>query len=120
MKFKEIKEVLNHQDTIFTKQGGYNMAVNTQEGKYVKESGQVYTVGDLKTNDISDLDKEVPTELYNLQQAGEILGMTRTGIRWHLDNKDYSKVPKPMYVNETKRGNTYFWLPEQFKNRNIE
>jgi len=117
MKFEEIQKVLSHEDTIFTQQGGYNMAVNTQKGKFVKESGDVYVVGNLKTNDISDLDNEAPTELYNLQQAGDLLGMTRSGIRWHLDNKDYSKVPKPMYVNETKRGNTYFWLPEQFKQK---
>lgn len=117
MKFEEIQKVLSHEDTIFTQQGGYNMAVNTQEGKFVKESGDVYVVGNLKTNDISDLGNEAPTELYNLQQAGDLLGMTRSGIRWHLDNKDYSKVPKPMYVNETKRGNTYFWLPEQFKQK---
>lgn len=114
MKFEEIKDVLNHQNTVFTQQGGYNMAVNTQVGKYVKESGEVYIVGDLESNDVSNLEDQFPVELYNLQQAGEILGMTRSGIRWHLDNKDYSKVPKPMYVNETKRGNTYFWLPEQF------
>lgn len=116
MKFEGIKDILNHQDTVFTQQGGYNMAVNTQIGKYVKESGEVYTVGDLKSNDISNLDDQPSIELYNIQQAGEILGMTRTGMRWHLNNNDYSKVPKPMYANETKRGNTYFWLPEQFKN----
>lgn len=115
MKFKEIKNVLNHQDTVFTQQGGYNVAVNTQIGKYVKESGEVYTVGDLKSNDISNLEDQAPIELYNLQKVGEILGMSRMGLRWALDNQDYSKVPKPMYVNETKRGNTYFWLPEQFK-----
>lgn len=118
MKFEEIKKVLNHQDTVFTQQGGFNVAVNTQEGKYVKESGEVYTVGDLESNDISNLEDQTPIELYNLQKVGEILGMTRTGVRWALDNKDYSKVPKPLYVNETKRGNTYFWLPKQFKHRN--
>lgn len=117
MKFDEIHRVLSNKDTIFTRKGGFNMAVNTQEGKYIKETGEVYILGDLKTNDITDLDQQSPIELYNLQQAGEILGMTRTGIRYHLDNKDYSKVPKPLYVNETKRGNTYFWLPEQFSSK---
>ena len=120
MKFEDIKEVLNHQDTIFTEQGGYNIAVNTTKGKYVREANNVYSIGDLKTNDISSLEKQNPIELYNVQQVGEILGMTRMGIRWNLDNKDFSKVPKPRYVNETKRGKTYFWVPEQFENRTIE
>lgn len=115
MKFENVKQLLNNETTFYTEMGGYNLAINTNEKKVIKESGNVYTVEDLETNNISDLEVESPTELYNLQQVGEILGMTRTGLRWHLDQKDYSKVPKPMYVNETKRGNTYFWLPEQFK-----
>lgn len=117
MKFEEINKVLSHKDTLFTKEEGSNIAINTQIGKYVKESGNVYILGELKSNDLSALDDQLPIELYNLQQVGEILGMTRAGIRWHLDCGEYNVVPKPMYANETKRGNTYFWLPQQFENK---
>lgn len=117
MKFEEINKVLSHKNTLFTKEKGCNIAINTQRGKYVKESGNVYLLGDLKTNDLSELNDQPPIELYNLQQVGEILGMTRAGIRWHLDSEEYGVVPKPMYANETKRGNTYFWLPQQFESK---
>ncbi|MFU0767382.1 hypothetical protein [Staphylococcus warneri] len=115
MKFKEIMDILNHQDTIIMRQGGYNVAVNTKIGKYVKDMGEVFAVGELKNNDISDIKDKLPIEVYNVQKVCEILGITRMAVRWALDHQDYSKVPKPMYVNETKRGNTYFWIPEQFK-----
>ncbi|GGA92549.1 hypothetical protein GCM10007183_15880 [Staphylococcus muscae] len=50
----------------------------------------------------------------SLNSFGEILNLGRTQIRWALDHKNYKKVPKSMFVNETNRGSTYFWLPEQF------
>ena len=115
MKFEEIKNILNHQDTIITSQGVYEVAVNTKIGKYVKETGEVFAVGELKNNDISKIKDQLPIEVYNVQKVCEILGMTRMGVRWALEHQDHSKVPKPMYVNETKRGSSFFWIPEQFK-----
>ena len=53
MKFEEINKVLSHKDTLFTKEEGSNIAINTQIGKYVKESGNVYILGELKSNDLS-------------------------------------------------------------------
>lgn len=117
MKFEEINKVLSDKNTLFTKDKGSNIAINTQRGKYVKESGNVYLLGDLKSNDLSELTDQTPIELYNLQQVGEILGMTRAGIRWHLDSGEYGVVPKPMYANKTKRGDTYFWSPQQFESK---
>ncbi|EHS7180684.1 hypothetical protein IF721_13555 (plasmid) [Staphylococcus aureus] len=113
MKFDELKDVLNAPSTLYSEEGGVNMAVNAEKGLYVKESNDVYVIGELNDQNISNHTEA--TELYNLQQVGEILNLTRAGVRWALDNKDYRKVPKPLFVNETKRGNTYFWLPQQFK-----
>lgn len=117
MKFEKIKKILGDQATIYIEKGGVNMAVNTEQGVYIKEDNDVYIVGNLQTNDIDNIKSEEPIELYNMQKVGEILNLGRTQIRWALDHKNYKKVPKPMFVNETNRGSTYFWLPEQFKTK---
>ncbi|ARB41289.1 MULTISPECIES: hypothetical protein [Staphylococcaceae] len=113
MDFKKINEVLNHDQTIYTKSNGMNVAINTELGCYVSETSGVYSVSDLKNNDLTNIGQE-PIKILGMQEVGDILGKSRHGVRWALENEHYDVVPKPAFVNHQKRGNTYFWLESQF------
>ncbi|HDB3129672.1 TPA: hypothetical protein O6L53_002729 [Staphylococcus aureus] len=117
MKFEKIKEILGDKATIYLEKGGVNMAVNIEKGVYIKEDNDVYIVDNLETNDIDNIKEEDPIELYNMQKVGESLNMRRTQIKWAIESQNYEKVPKPMFMIETKRGLTYYWLPQQLKIR---
>lgn len=113
MNFNKIIEVLNDDKTIYTKSNGMNVAINVDLERYVLETSGIYSVYDLKGNDLTNIGQE-PIKLLGIQEVGDLLGKSRQAVRWALENEHYDVVAKPVFVNHQKRGNTYFWLESQF------
>lgn len=114
MNLKEIKELLNKENTIYTELGGHELVTDNES--YVMETENGFVADTLESNDLSYLDEKhnQPTEILGLMEVAEKLGMTRAGVNYAIKNNSFKKVPKPLFYSNIKDGKRYFWLESQF------
>ncbi len=115
MNLKEVANLLNDEKTLYSEQGGHDIAIN--DGIYVmKKANAIYT-GKLKSNSIDDVIKEgsEPQQLIDVNEVAKILGFTKQNINMHVKNQNFKVIPKPLFYYENKSYTKYFWVAEQFK-----
>ncbi|PTJ52495.1 hypothetical protein [Mammaliicoccus sciuri] len=116
MKFKELQEILNDEHTLYIEIEGSYLAVNKERGKYIVETNGVYTMHDLTTNDIFNIDIE-PIEIIGKLEVEKNTDYTENMIRYALKKQSFDKVPKPQFVFKKNTRKTYYWLSSQFKEK---
>lgn len=115
MNLKDIAKLLNDENTLYTQQGGNNIAVN--KGVYIMEKNNTIYTGKLQSNNLDDLihESSEPQRLIDVNEVAEIFGVTRQNITMHFKNKNFKVVPKPLFYYENKSYTKYFWVAEQFE-----
>ncbi|HDF9271892.1 TPA: hypothetical protein PE957_002613 [Staphylococcus aureus] len=115
MNLKDIANLLNDEKTLYTQQGGQDIAVN--EGVYIMEKNNTIYTGKLQNNNLDDLIRESsePQQLIDVNEVARRLGVTRQNVTMHVKNKNFKFVPKPLFYYENKSYTKYFWVAEQFE-----
>ncbi|MDN8823101.1 hypothetical protein Q0M41_13665, partial [Staphylococcus aureus] len=80
MNLKDIANLLNDEKTLYTQQGGQDIAVN--EGVYIMEKNNTIYTGKLPNNNLDDLIRESsePQQLIDVNEVAERLGVTRQNV----------------------------------------
>lgn len=113
MNLKEIAKILNDDNTLYFEQKECEIAVN-KDIYIIKKYDSIYTG---RFENLDDVINEIsePQNLIDINGIAESLGLTRQNINYHVRQKNYKAVPKPMFCYENKTYTKYLWSSEQFE-----
>ncbi|WP_305752616.1 hypothetical protein [Mammaliicoccus sciuri] len=118
MEFKQIKQILEHDKTMYVTKGGIEMAINEELGLYISKSEGVFAVNQLENNDIDFIESsDSYVELIGIKEVSELTNTGRMTIKYRIENNVFKKMPKPFFVLRQSRGDSHFWLRSQFEDK---
>ena len=116
MEFNKIKEILEHEQTMYITKGGIEMAINEELGLYLSKNEGVFAVNQMKNTDIDSIENsDNYIELIGIKEVSELTNTGRMTIKYRIENNVFKKMPKPFFILRQSRGDSHFWLRSQFE-----